>query len=1180
MIDRQGKGSAHADMGGAQPPGSRPAGVHFGSPTSTTSSPASRRSDGSTKASTTSSTGSLKGWPTESPIPSPSSSPPKPLAYSFAARRPWALRTWMFPSSSEDNTGFRGHEIKWPPLEDFFLGPDVDARAARLGESESTITEPAPGITWHSGEPVWEPQGRLVKTALRQESDLYDPAELPDFVVLSRQSFGANPELAAAWAHDYVDDGVDILRDWEQIAAVGVLGGMKKSDDTSEYECVFPATRLKHHLRMLAAESPIRSHTFGFTLDGSILTLYLHTPAGLFYSSDIECTEANGHLSTFLERLLSLNDIDLGKIASPGGPNGPPLPFPTAVLPPRVPSFAHHLAKVPTMGSIEIEKTVFCSGEVLGLQTSASRVRAIRDGPGDNREYAMTVSFVEEARCDEHDQIRQMIASASPHEREGLTNFVDVHRHDFTLVPHFLKGDLDAEECAKKCGLKPRAMEITFQERCFEPIWAVDSIEALTRAVLGAVKGNPKQCLPVIPWLGNPRQCLLVILRLGSAARFGGVTVVLAGNPRAMPSRYSKSSPAHIVDACIMNADFWGDLSVSSSPCLTFGPYTNNGTVRAQTNMRLLAAADRMTGTERAKAQGFADWLLGVADGTANETEDFRAPTLIRHVYPGPALELDNMSIGEKVDQINDMVLDLLPGDAQTFYSPDSVVENEDESLFSIEYLQSLNIVGMALLHTRPKYIRFHRVNGYGVEVDATLRQAHLSRSCRQLNVSVHHVHPAIRAFSSAHLPPHSVLQSALSPFVLPHSAHTRPTYPTPGGISQLFFLLAVRYKRNLPRSGLSRRHQSYQAVKPNDAPVNLKYSRSIAPGIYTNRKEVIHDRLRQELGGRIEFSRNLHMFVATPAPELDDLVEHVAFSGTWGEEEPMKDLFAQINAVGPAIRHIVASGFLNIVVPTSAGQLPHDDHAPDAVTLFSFASTEPIERVWAIVNQVLAPGELKKGNKGGSAAWQSVRRFYRLKSANALREFTYGFTLVGSQFRVLIHSASGVFKTNEFDCSKTNGYKTLLRFLVRLVVAPELDLGVIASGPSYPITVDTLPPITYERPSTTFSSPRPKHQGVCLWQPTHRNDDAMTGPRAICYSGVFNNVETGTSQASFGGSPEHSVVFSLVDQDLAERTHELLKRVHSLQPHEREGLAVVDMIFRDPQAYRSAPVAVGGGDA
>ncbi|SCZ91924.1 BZ3500_MvSof-1268-A1-R1_Chr5-3g08223 [Microbotryum saponariae] len=191
-----------------------------------------------------------------------------------------------------------------------------------------------------------------------------------------------------------------------------------------------------------------------------------------------------------------------------------------------------------------------------------------------------------------------------------------------------------------------------------------------------------------------------------STARFGGVTVVLAGDPKQYldSSRYShcKSSPTQIVDACIMNGDFWGEVEV------------------------LHLSVNRMTETERAKAQGFADWLLGVGDGSANKTEDSIAlprelllpatsrnrSGLIRHVYPGPALELDNMSIGEKVeyfrdrailapknsqvDHINDMVLDLLPGDAQTFYSADSV-ENEDESLLSIEYLQSLNIAGMAL---------------------------------------------------------------------------------------------------------------------------------------------------------------------------------------------------------------------------------------------------------------------------------------------------------------------------------------------------------------------------------------------------------------------------------------------------------------------------------------------------
>ncbi|SGY56765.1 BQ5605_C006g04169 [Microbotryum silenes-dioicae] len=204
------------------------------------------------------------------------------------------------------------------------------------------------------------------------------------------------------------------------------------------------------------------------------------------------------------------------------------------------------------------------------------------------------------------------------------------------------------------------------------------------------------------------RRCFQLVDRMlqdvrSSTARFGGLTVVLAGDPKQCLPVIPKSSPAQIVDACIMNADFWGKVemlhfSVSSNPFLTFRPYTNHGTVQAQTNMRLLAAADRMTETEREKAQDFANWLLGVRDGSANKTEDSIAlprelllpattrnrSGLIRHVYPVPAFKL------------NSMVLDLLPGEPQTFYSADSV-ENEDESLFSIEYLQSLNIPGMAL---------------------------------------------------------------------------------------------------------------------------------------------------------------------------------------------------------------------------------------------------------------------------------------------------------------------------------------------------------------------------------------------------------------------------------------------------------------------------------------------------
>ncbi|SCZ87323.1 BZ3500_MvSof-1268-A1-R1_Chr2-2g04789 [Microbotryum saponariae] len=136
-----------------------------------------------------------------------------------------------------------------------------------------------------------------------------------------------------------------------------------------------------------------------------------------------------------------------------------------------------------------------------------------------------------------------------------------------------------------------------------------------------------------------------------STARFGGVTVVLA----AMPSRYSTSSPAQIVDACIMNGDFWGiSLHASSGRCR---PHDRNGTGKGKMSI-------------------------------GEKVEYFRDRAIL-----APK--------DSQVDQINDMVLDLLPGDAQTFYSPDSVDENEDESLFSIEYLQSLNIVGMALLHNR-----------------------------------------------------------------------------------------------------------------------------------------------------------------------------------------------------------------------------------------------------------------------------------------------------------------------------------------------------------------------------------------------------------------------------------------------------------------------------------------------
>ncbi|SGY55358.1 BQ5605_C006g04009 [Microbotryum silenes-dioicae] len=136
--------------------------------------------------------------------------------------------------------------------------------------------------------------------------------------------------------------------------------------------------------------------------------------------------------------------------------------------------------------------------------------------------------------------------------------------------------------------------------------------QILNGSVRWSDRRDPEQCLPVIP----------------------------------------KSSPAQIVDACIMNADFCGDLSELETA--------------RRTKQKTLSRSHVTFSCRRPR-------------GTSG---------LIRHVYPVPALELDNMSKGKKVeyfreranlapkdsqvDHINDMGLDLLPGDAQTFYSADS----------------------------------------------------------------------------------------------------------------------------------------------------------------------------------------------------------------------------------------------------------------------------------------------------------------------------------------------------------------------------------------------------------------------------------------------------------------------------------------------------------------------------
>ncbi|SGY53693.1 BQ5605_C006g03790 [Microbotryum silenes-dioicae] len=125
--------------------------------------------------------------------------------------------------------------------------------------------------------------------------------------------------------------------------------------------------------------------------------------------------------------------------------------------------------------------------------------------------------------------------------------------------------------------------------------------------------------------------------------------------------------------------------------------------------------------------------LLKVGDGSANIDGgdtitlpdhlclpvDSRHKTgLINHVYPLSADDLTLMSTENKVayfrdrailapknvdvDELNNMITELLPGDAQTFYNTDSVDE-EDRSLYTMEYLNTLNIPRMPLHAVRMK---------------------------------------------------------------------------------------------------------------------------------------------------------------------------------------------------------------------------------------------------------------------------------------------------------------------------------------------------------------------------------------------------------------------------------------------------------------------------------------------
>ena len=118
--------------------------------------------------------------------------------------------------------------------------------------------------------------------------------------------------------------------------------------------------------------------------------------------------------------------------------------------------------------------------------------------------------------------------------------------------------------------------------------------------------------------------------------------------------------------------------------------------------------------------RNFAKWQLEVGHGKhTDETgcitlpDHFRCPentvaSLINTIYPGiNQLPIPDayfaertilMSCNNDVDDINEEMLELFPGEERVFMSADSVKDNgEEELLYSVEHLNSINCSGLPL---------------------------------------------------------------------------------------------------------------------------------------------------------------------------------------------------------------------------------------------------------------------------------------------------------------------------------------------------------------------------------------------------------------------------------------------------------------------------------------------------
>jgi hypothetical protein len=183
---------------------------------------------------------------------------------------------------------------------------------------------------------------------------------------------------------------------------------------------------------------------------------------------------------------------------------------------------------------------------------------------------------------------------------------------------------------------------------------------------------------------------------LGNDRPFGGITMVLGGDPKQVLPVVPKGTQEEIIDASIFRSYLWEGIEVLT---LTQNMRLDNGPEESQ----------------------FAQWLLDIGYGRTNRDDSTvelppemvcrDSNSLIESIFPGisgptppPNFFLERTILAARngdVDGLNEDVLGRMRGDHRTFVSADNIVREtgaddpEVNDAMPIEYLRSLDASGL-----------------------------------------------------------------------------------------------------------------------------------------------------------------------------------------------------------------------------------------------------------------------------------------------------------------------------------------------------------------------------------------------------------------------------------------------------------------------------------------------------